>query len=263
MPITLEQPATPLLRPGDRAWGLGVTTSMELRPCPITEVYAGLLWWPIHAAAGVLQAWRELTHTGVPDGFTTSVRLLRFPALPHIAEPVRGRWFVVADVVHRRRPAEADEILRPLRALAPLRDSVTTMPSQDLGLPQMEPGQPAPTVSEELMLASLPLEAVTALLRVAGPDTLSLLTAVELRYAGGEMRRARLDNGVLTVIEGAYALSAAGRAPTPAAAASVASGVAGVISAMRPWAAMPLYLNLAGATRDPAIIWPAQPAPAH
>jgi len=143
MPITLEQPATPLLRPGDPAWGLGVTTSMELRPCPVTEVYAGLLWWPIHAAAGVLQVWRELTHTGVPDGFTTSVRLLRFPALPHIAEPVRGRWFVVADVVHRRRPAEADEILRPLRALAPLRDSVTTMPSQDLGLPQMEPGQPA------------------------------------------------------------------------------------------------------------------------
>jgi len=221
MPITLEQPATPLLRPGDPAWGLGVTTSMELRPCPVTEVYAGLLWWPIHAAAGVLQVWRELTHTGVPDGFTTSVRLLRFPALPHIAEPVRGRWFVVADVVHRRRPAEADEILRPLRALAPLRDSVPTLPSQDLGLPQMEPGQPAPTVSEELMLASLPLEAVTALLRVAG------------------------------------------RAPTPAAAASVASGVAGVISAMRPWAAMPLYLNLAGATRDPAIIWPAQPAPAH
>jgi hypothetical protein len=257
MPIILEQPATPMLRPGDPPWGLGVATATELRLFPITEVYAGLLWWPIHAAAGVLQVWRELTQTGVPEGFTTSVRLLRFPALPHIAEPVRGRWFVVADVVHLRSPAEADEILRPLRALGPVRDTVTTMLSQDLGQLQMEPEQPVPTVGDELMLASLPPEAVTALLRVAGPDTLSLLTAVELRHAGGEMRCARLDNGVLAVIEGQYVLSAAGRAPTPAAAASVASGLEGVISAMRPWAARQMYLNLAGTTRDPAIIWSA------
>ena len=39
----------------------GVVTAIELRLFPVTEVYAGLLWWPVDAASEVLQAWRELT----------------------------------------------------------------------------------------------------------------------------------------------------------------------------------------------------------
>jgi len=39
----------------------GVVTAIELQLFPITEVYAGLLWWPADAASAVLQAWRELT----------------------------------------------------------------------------------------------------------------------------------------------------------------------------------------------------------
>src|SRR5215470_8180253 len=106
------------------------------------------------------------------------------------------------------------------------------------GPPRPPAEEPVPTVGDGLMPAGLPPEAVAELPRVAGPDTLSLLTAVELRQASGAMFRARLDNGVLAAIEGQYALFAVGRAPTPAAAAaSVAAGVAGVISAMRPWAA--------------------------
>ena len=39
----------------------GVVTAIELRLFPVTEVYAGLLWWPVDAASEVLEAWRELT----------------------------------------------------------------------------------------------------------------------------------------------------------------------------------------------------------
>ena len=49
----------------------GIVTAIELRLFPVTEVYAGLLWWPTEAAAEVLQAWRELTQSGVPEEFTT------------------------------------------------------------------------------------------------------------------------------------------------------------------------------------------------
>ena len=41
----------------------GVVTAIELRLFPVTEVYAGLLWWPADAASDVLQAWRELTRS--------------------------------------------------------------------------------------------------------------------------------------------------------------------------------------------------------
>src|SRR5215470_8560384 len=62
----------------------GVVTAIELRLFPIAEVYAGLLWWPAEAARPVLQAWRALTQSGVPDEFTTFFRFLRFPPLPGI-----------------------------------------------------------------------------------------------------------------------------------------------------------------------------------
>jgi hypothetical protein len=46
-------------------------------------------------------------------------------------------------------------------------------------------------------------------------------------------------------------------APTPGAARAVARGVAAVKSAMTPWAASQMYLNLAGTGRDPSSFWTA------
>src|SRR5215468_483786 len=99
---------------------------------------------------------------------------MRLPAMPDIPEPVRGQWFAVADAVHLGSPAEATELLRPLRALAPVRDTVTTMPIQDLGRLHTDPWRLARAVGEGLVLASLPPRSRCQALRVAGPDTLSL-----------------------------------------------------------------------------------------
>ena len=98
----------------------------------------------------------------------------------------------------------------------------------------MEPEHPVPAVSDGLMLASLPPEAVTEIVRVAGGGTASLMTAVELRHVGGEMRRARPGNGALAAVHAEYALFAVGMAPTPEAARAVAAGAAAVTSAIDP-----------------------------
>lgn len=90
-----------------------------------------------------------------------------------------------------------------------------------------------------------------------GPDTLSLLTAVELRHAGGALGRARPGNAALAAVDGEFVLSTAARSPTLAAAGRVAFGAEAVTSAMRPWSAKQMYLNIAGITRDPAGFWPA------
>src|SRR5262252_3531701 len=52
----------------------GVVTAIELRLFPVTEVYAGLLYWPAEAGSAVLHVWRKLTEDYPPDEFTTTLR---------------------------------------------------------------------------------------------------------------------------------------------------------------------------------------------
>jgi len=236
--------------------GFGVVTAIELRLFPIAEVYAGQLWWPAEAAAAVLQAWRELTQSDLPDEFTSAARFMNFPMVPDIPEHLRGRSCVIVTVVHLGTKAEADALLAPLRALEPVTDTVQVIPAKALGHVHMDPGQPIASVGDGLMLASLPAEAIEALVHVAGPDT--LLLAAELIHLGGEMKRARPAGGALPAIDADYALFSAGLAPCPRAAAAVARNVAAVQAAMRPWAARQMYLNLAESSRDPASFWSAE-----
>ena len=234
----------------------GVVTAIELRLFPITEVYAGLLWWPADAALPVLQTWRELTQGDLPDELTSAARLVNFPMIPDIPEHLRGRSFVIVTVIHLGTPAEADALLAPLRALEPLTDTVQIIPANALGHVHVDPEQPIASVGDGLMLASLPAEAIETLVHVAGPDT--LLLAAELIHVGGEMKRARPAGGALPAIDADYALFATGLAPCPQAVSAVARSVAAAQTAMRPWAARQMYLNLACTSRDPASFWSAE-----
>jgi len=239
----------------------GVVTAIELRLFPITEVYAGLLWWPAEpgsdTAAEVLQAWRELTQCGLPEEFTTSARLMNFPPVPDLPDHLRGRSFVVIDVIHLGESAEADRLLAPLRALRPVTDTIQMIPVQALSHLHMDPEQPTAGAGDGLMLASLPAEAIETVVRVAGGHT-GRLVAVELRHVGGEMKRARPNNGALVAVDAEYALFAVGMAPFPQAAAAAARSVAAVQAALSPWAAPQMYLNLAETDRDPSSFWTPQ-----
>jgi FAD binding domain len=236
----------------------GVVTAIELRLFPVAEVYAGLLWWPMDAAGEVLHAWRDLTHSGLPDEFTTVFRFMRFPALPEVPEPVRGRSFAVVDAIHLGTPAEADALLAPLRRLRPVTDTVRTVSMPELSRLHLEPEHPVPAVGDGVMLADLPAEAVNEVIGVAGPGTGSPLQVVELRHAGGEMRRARPGNGALAAVDAEYSLVAVGVAPTPQAAEAAGYGVTVVTSAMAPWVAGQMSANLAGTRHDARGFWTPQ-----
>ena len=234
-----------------------VITAVELRLFPVTRVHAGLLWWPIDAGGDVLHVWQELTAAGLPDEFTTTFRFLRFPNVPEVPEPVRGRPFAVVDAIHLGTAAEADALLAPLRRLRPVTDTMATISMPALSHLHMDPEHPVPGVGDGIMLTSLPPDAVTQLLGVVGPGTGSPL-AVELRHVGGEMKRARPGNGALAAVDADYTLFAAGTAPTPRAVSAVGHGVRAVLSAMAPWAAHQTYLNLTETNRDPASFWTPQ-----
>ena len=236
----------------------GVVTAIELRLFPVTEVYAGQLWWPADAAAQVLRAWRDLTQSDLPDEFTSYARITHFPAIPGIPEHLRGRSFVTLFVSHLGTPAEADTLLAPLRALRPVTDTIQTIPAKALSHLHMDPEQPSASVSDALTLSSLPAEAIETLVGVAGPGADTLLLGAELFHIGGEMKRARPASGALAAIDAEYLLFAVGRAPSPQAAPAVARSVAAVHTALRPWAARQAYLNLAETDRDPASFWTPQ-----
>src|SRR5262249_36490352 len=45
----------------------GVVTALEVRLFPITDVHAGILWYPLEAGEEVLCAWLELAQGEIPD----------------------------------------------------------------------------------------------------------------------------------------------------------------------------------------------------
>jgi hypothetical protein len=233
----------------------GVVTAIELRLFPLTEVYAGVTFWPIERGPEVLQAWRQLTQSDIPDELTTVGRYLQLPPLEEIPEPVRGKSFAVVEAIHLGPRAQADELLAPLRALEPAMDTIAAMPVGALAQLHMDPEHPVPAAADGLMLAELPAEAIDELVRVAGADAGSPLLSVEVRHLGGELGRARPDSGALASIEAQYALFAVGMAPTPEAKTAVQAHVEFVTEAMRPWQARHMYMNFAETDRDPSSFW--------
>ena len=244
------------LRGGGGAFG--VVTALELGLVPVSEVYAGILWWPIDQEREVLHAWADLTRNDPPDELTTVGRYLRLPPAPHVPEPLRGRSFVVVEAVHLGEPEQADELLAPLRALGPELDTIRHTSTPALARMHMDPEQPVPATGDGLLLRSLPSDAVEELISTAGAASASPLVSLELRHLGGELGRAVPENGALAAVDAEYVLFAVGVSPTPEAAAAAETAIESVKKAMRPWAAEGMYLNFAGSRRDPRTLWTEQ-----
>jgi len=236
----------------------GVVTALEFRLFPHAEAYAGALWYPIERASEVLHAWGELTRGAVPDELTTIGRLLNFPPIPQIPEPVRGKSFVIVEAYHTGEPAHADELLAPLRALGPVNDTITTVPVPALSHLHMDPEQPAPGTGDGMMIDQLPAAAIDAFVQAAGPGAAFPLLSVEMRHLGGEFARPRPGNGALACLDAHYMLFAVSMTPVPELVAPVTAQVEMVKNALAPWGARQMYLNFAETQQPAAPFWTEQ-----
>jgi FAD/FMN-containing dehydrogenase len=70
--------------------GFGVVTGFELRLHELPTVSAGTLFFPMPRAGEVLHAWRRWTRT-VSKRTMSCGRLLQFPPLPELPDPLRAR----------------------------------------------------------------------------------------------------------------------------------------------------------------------------
>jgi hypothetical protein len=224
----------------------GIVTALEFALFPITEVYAGVLFFPIERAEEVLQAWREWLPS-VPESVMSVGRLLKFPPLPDLPPFLSGQAFVVVEAAGQLPAEEAEELLAPLRALGPAMDTFATRPVEELSTLHMDPPGPVPGHGDGLLLAELPAEAVTAMARFAAPDV--PLLSLEVRHLGGALTPGRTNAGAVDGIDGAFALFAVGIAPNAPAMQAVKAAVVAVQHAMAPWSNGRAYLNFTEARK--------------
>jgi FAD/FMN-containing dehydrogenase len=233
----------------------GIVTALEFELLPTPEVFAGALFFGVERAAEVMHAWHEWTRAA-PEEVTSVARLMSFPPLPEIPEPLRGNDFAIVEAVALLPAAEASEALAPLRELDGVAmDTFAVQPPAGIAGLHMDPPDAAPYAGAGMLLGELPEEAIDALLAAVGPDSDSKLLSVELRHDGGAMGRGAPEHGAMDTLPGEFLMFGVGIVPEPAALAPTKESLAAMSAAMKPWDAG-RYLNFSDETEDIGVAFP-------
>jgi FAD/FMN-containing dehydrogenase len=233
----------------------GIVTALEFELLPITEVFAGALFFPIDRVGEVLHAWREWTATA-PEEITSVGRMMSFPPLPELPEPLRGKDFAIVEAVALLPEAEATEALAPLRGLDGVAmDTFATQPPAGIAGLHMDPPEPSPYAGYGMLLDGLPGEALDSLLGAVGPDSPSKLLSVEIRHDGGAMAQSDPSHGAMDCLPGEFLLFGVGIVPDPALLAPTKEWLGAMSAAMKPWDAG-RYLNFSDQTEDIGVAFP-------
>jgi FAD binding domain/Berberine and berberine like len=187
----------------------GVVTALEFRLLPIPEVYAGIFFFPWERSAEVLHAWHEWTET-VPDEMTSVGRIMQFPPLEEIPEPLRGNAYVLVEAFFLGSEADGVELVAPLRQLGPAMDTVAMVPPVALSEMHMDPPEPVPYLGDHLVLGELPASAIDDFVAAAGPGSGSTLISAEIRHTGGALARSVDGHGARDTFPGSFVTFAVG-----------------------------------------------------
>jgi FAD/FMN-containing dehydrogenase len=207
----------------------GVVTALVTEALPLTSVVGGGLWFTGDAIAPAVHRWVEWT-AGLPETMNSSVLIMRLPDLPAIPETVRGRRIAHVRIAHVGRPAEAAALLAPLRAVGPVRDTVTELPVGALGSIHDEPSGPVVFESRNSLLGPCDRAGAAALLEHADSDAF----LVEVRHLGGALARAD-GRAVVGRRDGEFVLYTGSALATPVDREPAAAAQARLHEALGPW----------------------------
>jgi hypothetical protein len=205
----------------------------------------------------VLRAWREWIDEA-PEELLSVCRMLKFPPLPEVPEPMRGNSFAVIEAVYMGDEAGGVELIKPLRDLGPAMDTFATVPPAGILELHMDPPEPVPYHAEHALLNDLPLEGIDAFVGAGGPDSDVALVSMELRQLGGALRRREPGAGALATIDADFLYFGVGMVPGPEAAPAVKAAHARMIDAVNPWDAGCTYANFNEKHGDPSACWDAE-----
>lgn len=164
--------------------GLGIVTEVQIRLVELRSLYGGSLMFEEEHIEPALRGWVRWTK-GADARVTTSVRIIRFPAIEVIPAPLRGRRLLGLHVAFPGPSEDGIRLVRPLRSLAPVYiDDVAEMPAREIARIHADPTKPGPAWATGLNLTHVDDDFATALLRNVGAGTNTPLLGVEVRHLG-------------------------------------------------------------------------------
>ncbi|HEX2096916.1 MAG TPA: FAD-binding oxidoreductase [Solirubrobacterales bacterium] len=209
----------------------GVVTAIEFAVEPVSELYAGAMFFALEQTSEVLHAWTELLPK-LPEEITSWADVVHFPPFPEIPEPVRGRSFMVVKAAFLGPESDGRELLRPLRQLGPQIDTFAMQAPVFLSDLAMDPEDPLPFQFAHALLDELSSDAIEAVARVAGPG--SALAVVEFRHMGGALARKEPGAGARATLPGNICMAAIGVVEEPDAEPAVSAALEAVSAAVAP-----------------------------
>jgi FAD/FMN-containing dehydrogenase len=227
------------------AAGLGVVTEVRIGLVEMPSLYAGSLFFDTEHVETALRGWLAWTATADPDT-TTSAAIIGFPPFDAVSPFLRGRTVLVLRVARPGDAAAGEEVVAPLRALAPtLADTVGVLPVARAAEIHNDPVDPGPSWVRGLLLSHVDDDLATTWLRLVGPGTPHPFVGVELRHVAGATGVDVPGGSAVAGRGAAFTLGLIGVDPAqfgttmPAAADAVAEAV-------RPWTAAEVNPNFAG-----------------
>lgn len=177
---------------GTAGGSLGVVVEMTVNLVPVTDVYAGNLFYPLDAAREVFDRYIDWSNRA-PEELTSAFNITVFPPLDLIPEPLRGNSFVIVRGCYAGQLDEQTgvRLVDEWRAWrTPLMDTWATIPFARSAEIAMDPVDPVPAASSGRWIAGLDDTVLDAMLEaVVGGDGPSPMMFAETRHGGGATHR--------------------------------------------------------------------------
>lgn len=222
----------------------GIVTSVETDLVPLSRVYGGGLFFPGEAAGAVLTAWREWT-VDQTQAMCSSVALTRFPDLPAVPAPFRGKLLAHIRIAYAGGVMEGEHALQPLRALKPIADTVADIPASKIGEIFLNPAQAAPVRDRGILLNDIDAATITAIVNLAGPDAALPPGSVEVRHLGGAIAKAPAVPNAVGHRDAPYNLMV-GMLSLPEQREQVESAQQAIFDAVARWSSGAIFPNFLG-----------------
>ena len=235
----------------DLFWGLrggggslGIVTSMTIRLFAVTQVYGGNLFYPASMAQQVFRHYRAWI-ADAPEELTSSVLVMNFPPIPELPDFLRGQTFAMVRGCYCGSMAEGEALLRHWREWQPpLVDDFKAMPFSEVASISSDPVDPLPGFNTGAWLRELNDAAVDAIVDYAlGKGGPSPLIFIEVRHAGGAIRRAAAETAVYGNRDAELVMSIVGMAPTAEAHSQLVAYTGKLKEVLRPSLTGGVYMN--------------------
>jgi hypothetical protein len=240
----------------DLFWGLrggggslGIVTSMTIHLFPVTQVYAGNLFYPAEMAGEVFRRYRNWL-TDVPDELTSSVLVMNFPPFPELPPFLRGQTFAIVRGCYCGPTSEGEALLSYWREWhSPLVDDFKEIPFSEAATISSDPEDPLPALITGAWLRELSDNAIDAVVSYAegtvipdlkGPKPLML---AEVRHAGGAIKHVSAASAVYGNRDAELILNMVGVIPTPEAQQQLEAYTGKLKEALQPDLTGGVYMN--------------------